>query len=174
MIETKRTAVKQLKTNEQTAQQLVTSYKAFVAADTNVIGGNALGTGQRDGDNAKIVLDALPSKYDFPALTSSLEKMLTEQKLTIASISGSDDEVAQGANQASPQPIAVEIPFEVSATGPYKDIQGSLDVFGKSIRPFHLKTLQLSGGQSNMTMAITGKSYYQPAKNFNVTQKVVR
>lgn len=174
VIETKRKAVSQLKTNTQTAQQLVTSYKTFVGTSTNVIGGSSGGTTPRDGDNAKIILDALPSKYDFPALTTSLEKMLLDQKLEIASIAGSDDEVAQSGMQSSPQPIAVDVPFELSAIGPYTGVQGALDTFNKSIRPFHVSTLQLSGGQSSMTVSMKGKTYYQPVKNFNVSTKVVR
>lgn len=174
VIAAKQEAVSTLRTNTQSAQQLLNSYKAFVSTTKNVLGGNPQGTGPRDGDNAKIVLDALPSKYDFPALTTSLEKMMLSQKLEIASITGSDDEVAQSANAASPKPVAVEIPFEVSATGPYAAVQSSIDVFGKSIRPFQIDTMQLSGGQSSMTMSMTGRSYYQPVKNFSITKKVIK
>lgn len=174
VIETKRKASNQLRSNAQTAQQLLASYKTFVGTNTNVIGGDPKGSTARDGDNSKIVLDALPSKYDFPALTTSLEKMLLGQNLQISSIAGSDDEVNQSATQSSPQPTPVEVPFQTSAVGTYVDVQSALDVFDKSIRPFHVSTLQLSGGQSNMTMSMTGKTYYQPVKNFNVSTKVVK
>ncbi len=174
VITEKKKAVSQLRTNTQTAEKLMTAYKAFAGTTQNVLGGNPQGTGPRDGDNAKIVLNALPSKYDFPALTTSLEKLLVSQQLEIASITGNDDEVAQGATPSSPNPEAVDIPFEISATGTYAAIQSTVDVFGKSIRPFHIETVQLSGGQSSMTMSMTAKTYYQPAKNFNITKKVVK
>lgn len=174
VIGAKKTAVNQLRKNTQEAEQLVTSYKAFVSTSKNVLGGNPQGTGQRDGDNAKIVLNALPSVYDFPALTTSLEKLLLSQNMQIASITGSDDEVAQSAQQSSPNPAVVEIPFELSATGSYAAVQSTVDVFGKSIRPFKLQTMQLSGGQASMTITMTGLTYYQPEKNFNMTKKVVK
>lgn len=174
VINGKKTAVNQLLKNTQEADQLISSYKAFVGTTKNVLGGNPQGTGQRDGDNARIVLNALPSKYDFPALTTSVEKLLLGQKLQIASITGSDDEVTQSNQQSSPKPSVIEIPFEMSATGTYGAVQSAVDVFGKSIRPFRIQTMQLSGGQTSMTMNMTAVTYYQPARNFDLTKKVVR
>lgn len=174
VINAKKEAVTQLRTNVQTTEQLVNSYKAFVGTTQNIIGGNPQGTGPRDGDNAKIVLNALPSKYDFPALAASIEKLVTSQNLQITNITGNDDEVAQAANESSPEPTAVEIPYEFSVTGSYTDIQNLINVFGKSIRPFKFNTIQLAGGQQNMTMTVTGNTFYQPAKNFNITKKVIK
>lgn len=174
VIGAKKTTVNTLRKNTQEADNLVKSYKAFVGTSKNVLGGNPQGTGQRDGDNARITLNALPSKYDFPALTTSVEKLLLSQNLQIASITGSDDEVTQSGQQSSPKPSVIEIPFELSATGTYGSVQSAVDVFGKSIRPFRLETIQLSGGQTSMTMNMTAVTYYQPARNFDLTKKVVR
>ncbi len=174
VIGTKKEAVKQLRANVQATTNLVNSYKAFVSTSQNAIGGNPQGTGQQDGDNAKIILDALPSKYDFPALASSLEKLMAGQNLTINSISGSDDEVAQVDNASSPSPEAVAMPFQVSANGSYQSSQGLIEVLDKSIRPFQIQKLQISGSENNMTVKIEAQTYYQPAKNFNITKKVVR
>ncbi len=174
VISAKKEAVGQLATNIEESEKLLTAYKVFVGNTKNVLGGNPQGTGPRDGDNAKIVLNALPSVYDFPALTTSIEKLVLSQKLEIASITGSDDEVAQSATTSSPNPVGIEIPFELSATGQYAAVQSTIDVFGKSIRPFNIQSLQLSGGQASMTLTMTGKAFYQPAKNFNITKKVVK
>jgi len=174
VIGTKKDAVAQLRSNVQATSSLNNSYKAFVSTTQNVIGGNPQGTGQEDGDNAKIVLDALPSKYDFPALATSLEKLVSAQNMTITSIGGSDDEVAQTEKEASPNPETVEIPFQVSVTGNYQGSQNLITSFNRSIRPFQIKKLSLSGSQNQMTLNIDGMTYYQPAKNFNITKKVVK
>jgi len=174
VISAKKTAVNQLKTNIQTSDSLVSSYKAFVSTSQNVLGGNPQGTGQRDGDNAKIILDALPSKYDFPALTTSLEKIISAQNLQIQSISGNDDEVLQGASSSSPNPSPVPMPFQVAVSGDYQSIKNLVNTFGASIRPFQIQTMQIAGGQANMTLTITAQTYYQPAKNFDMTKKVVK
>jgi hypothetical protein len=100
VIKAKTTAHKQLVINIAAAGSLVSSYDTFVSPSTNIIGGNTTGTGDKDGDSGKIILDALPSSYDFPALASSLEKILTSQNLKVSSISGIDDQVNQGANRS--------------------------------------------------------------------------
>ena len=81
----KNIANQQLKTNLSAVTSLTSSYQSFVGKPTNVIGGASTGTGPNVGDNATIILDALPSSYDFPALT--------DRNLKISSISGTDDQV---------------------------------------------------------------------------------
>lgn len=164
----------QLEENIQAANQLTDSYKAFVANTPNVIGGNPAGTGERDGDNAKIVLDALPSVYDFPALTSSVEKVASQEGLKIDSITGTDDEVNQG-GQSSNEPVAVEIPFAVSVNGTYQNINNLILQFEKSIRPFKVTKLVFTGGSSGaVDLTIDAKSFYQPAKNLEIKKEVVK
>jgi hypothetical protein len=80
VISQKKVAVKQLDANLKARDELVDKYKAFVAAPQNILQGNPDGTGPADGSNAKLVLDSLPSKYDFPALTSSIEKLVGEHR----------------------------------------------------------------------------------------------
>jgi hypothetical protein len=172
VIGAKKTAVQTLRTNVQSTQNLINSYKAFVTTPQNVLGGNPQGNGSNDGDNAKIVLDALPSKYDFPALATSLEKIMSGQNVKIDNISGNDDEVNQ-TNQTSPNPVAVPIPFQISATGNYKAIRSLIDDFGRSVRPIQILRFQLGGGAENMTIHLEAQTYYQPSKNFNITKQVM-
>lgn len=174
VIGAKKDAVQQLKTNVQAVSSLGSSYAAFTSTTQNVLGGSPQGTAQKDGDNAKIVLDALPSKYDFPALATSIEKLMADHQITIDSIGGSDDEVAQSENTSSPDPQPIEIPFQTSGSGNYQSIQALLDSFDKSIRPLQLQSLQLTGGQDDMTVKVEAKTYYQPAKNFNIVKEVVK
>jgi Tfp pilus assembly protein PilO len=173
VISAKKTAVNQLRTNVQSTTNLKNAYTAFVTTTQNVLGGNPQGSGPQDGDNAKIVLDALPSKYDFPALTTSLEKMIVSQSMQIESITGSDDEVAQ-TDQSSPDPQPVAIPFSMSATGNYSGVQNIVNTLGASIRPFQVQKLELSGGQDKMNIKIDAQTFYQPAKNFDMKTKVVK
>src|SRR6266568_2769573 len=104
IISADKSALKQLKSNIQAAQSLETSYGAFTGTPTNIIGGNPNGAGPQDGNNTKIVLDALPSKYDYPALATALENLLSNQSVQIQSITGIDDAASQAGNQSSPDP----------------------------------------------------------------------
>lgn len=174
VISTKKTALAQLKTDLSARDSLQQSYKAFVAQNPNVLGGSASGTGDKDGDNAKLILDALPSKYDFPALTTSLEKIITEQNLKIVSINGTDQEVDQASKQTSPDPQPVAMPFQVQVNGSYPSVQTLTNVFLHSIRPFQIQTLELSGDESSMTATIAAQTFYQPEKSLKIKQEVVK
>lgn len=171
----KETATKQLKANIRAYDTLAESYQAFVSKPNNVIGGSSNGTGDKDGDNAKIILDALPSTYDFPALTSSLEKILTTSGLKITSITGTDDQVGQQGNSLSNNPKAVSMPFAftVSDTN-YNAVSQLITTLQQSIRPIQIDSINLNGGASNMTLTITAHTYYQPGKSLDITKEVVK
>ncbi len=174
VIEARETARDQLLENISSAGKLTDSYKRFVANSPNVIGGDPVGTGERDGDNAKVVLDALPSVYDFPALTSSVEKLAASQQLTINGITGTDDEIKQkGQTATTPQPV--EMPFTVTVNGSYQNINNLILQFEKSIRPFKVSKFVFTGSEGGgVSLVVDAKSYYQPAKNLQIKKEVVK
>lgn len=173
VIGVKKDAVSQLKDNIAARDSLVTSYQAFVDTPQNILGGDPSGSGEQDGDNAKLVLDSLPSKYDFPALATSLEKMINAQGLQIVGITGTDQEVQEkGKTEGAPQ--AVAMPFEIQVSGSYEAVQGLVRMFGNSIRPFQIQTIELGGSQTNMTATINAQTFYQPEKTFKVQTEVLR
>lgn len=175
VVKAKETAHQQLTKNITAANSLVASYKSFVSTDTNSIGGLTKGTGDKDGDNAKIILDALPSSYDFPALASSLEKILTSQSLKVGSITGIDDQVNQETNVSSPDPRAVPIPFSFTVSNAnYGSVQQLVSTLEASIRPIQLDSMTLTGASSNMQVTVTAHTYYQPAKNLQIKKQVVK
>lgn len=174
VIDAKKKALTQLEADLNARDSLQASYVDFVAKNPNVLGGDVEGTAEKDGDNAKLVLDSLPSKYDFPALTSSIEKVIGAQNLRILSISGTDQEASQIGKQTSPNPQPVPMPFQVQVSGAYPSIQSLVDVFLRSIRPIHIQTIELSGDESSMNATITAQTYYSPEKNLKITEEVVQ
>lgn len=170
----KELAVAQLKENIAAVDKLKTSYTQFVENSPNIIGGDPKGTGERDGDSAKIILDALPSKYDFPALTSSLEKLMIERNFKVESINGTDDELAQTAQTNSANPVPVEIPFQLTVNSDYNSLLALIQVFEQSIRPLHITSLAFSGADNSTQLTIDALTYYQPAKSIDITMKEVK
>jgi len=166
-------ALRVAKKDVTVAQSLAAQYKAFNNAPLNIISGSPTGAGPQDGDNSKIILDALPSKYDFPALISSLEKLAKDRGFKIDSLSGTDD-VTQSDAVAMATPTAVEMPFQLAVTGSYTSIQDLIGVLDHSIRPISIGTMQLSGSETNIAIVISAKTYFQPAKTLTVTTKVVK
>lgn len=193
VIDAREQARDQLEANIDALDDLKSKYNEFASRQENIIGGNSFGNGERDGDNARIVLDALPSKYDFPALVSSLEKILVDRNYAIKSITGTDNEAAQNSPNtpgAAPQPAspssgtpgtgqssaggAVEMPFEISAESSYTGVLDLLGAFKNSIRPMYIQSVSLSAtGGNNVQITIQGKSYYQPERTLNVIEEVV-
>lgn len=174
VIAAKKTALSTLKNDLSARDALVASYKSFVGTSQNVIGGNPSGTGDKDGDNAKIVLDALPSQYDFPALATSLEKLVSSQGLTIDGITGNDDEVTQSSQSISDNPTPVPMSFELNVSGSYDSIKNFVNVLERSIRPIQVQRVDLSGSDGVMKATIEAQTYYQPQKSLNIKSEVVQ
>lgn len=165
----KEQAVKQLKDNQQAVQTLTEAYETFSSQSPNLLGGMPSSTDQRGGSNADLVLDALPNRYDFPALASSIERLLSGYD--IRGISGVDDSLTQQAMSASGP---VEIPFSVDVRANYDGLKQLISSFDRSIRPFHISRLELSGNNDSLNISIQAKSFYQPEMGLKITESQVQ
>jgi Tfp pilus assembly protein PilO len=171
VIKEKQKAVDQLKSNIAATDTLLASYETFAGAPVNIIGGSKDGTGPRDGDNARLVLDSLPSEYDFPALVTSLEKLL--DGYAINGIQGSDDALNQlGEAQTTPAPV--DMPFTISVAGSYDKLSTLIKTLESSIRPIQIQKLNFSGSDAEVQLTIDAKTFYQPAKSLKIEKKDVK
>lgn len=174
VINQKETALKISEANIAAVDELSRSYQEFAEATTNVLGGNPQGDADKDGDNPRIILDALPSKYDFPALATSLEKLLKDNNVAITSITGNDDEVAQSTAAASGLPLPVEIPFTVVVEVNNANAKDLMRLFERSIRPIQIERINISQNQGNLSVTIDAKTYYQPEKILSISEETVK
>lgn len=156
-------ANKTLTSNVAAAQALETSYNAFNDSSESVLGNNT--------KNAKIVLNALPSKYDFPAVVSSVSYLAKISGVGLSDISGNDEELT--AEQQSANPQVVEIPFSVTVAGSYASVQKFIENVQKSIRPFEVLTTDFRGSDATMSATISMKTFYQPEKQLQLQEEVV-
>lgn len=192
----KQVALQQLQSNIESADQLIAAYTEFAESPQNVLGGNPSGNGDRDGDNPRIVLDALPSVYDFPALATSIEKMLNDNNIIIDNISGTDEELSQSGAQtdsetesdldaeldsetslgveSSGSPQAVEMPFVVEASTSESGARSFLSLFERSIRPIQIQKISIDGEDSQLKFTVEAKSYYQPEKGLKIGEETIR
>lgn len=168
-------ANKQLQANLKASDNLADRYQSFTSTSKNVLGGDPKGSGDNDGDNAKIVLDALPSSYDFPALATSIQKILSDNNLHVSSITGTDDEIAQQAAAASPDPQPVPMNFSFSVDNvSYDAIQNLMTVLQHSIRPIQVDSMSLAGAADDMTVTVSAHTFFQPPKTVNITNQQVK
>lgn len=164
VISKRNTANEQLEKNIEAKDQLVASYTAFNDSPESVIG-----TAE---SNSKVVLDALPSKYDFPALNTSIDGIIAGAGMSVESIAGSDLEVSAEQSSIDPQPVA--IPFEFTAKGSYEAAQKLITDLQRSIRPFKIISIDFTASEGGaISVTVVGETYYQPAKDLGIQNKKV-
>lgn len=177
VLNARRVAIKQLNDNITAANTLEQQYQVFqTGSPTNIIGGKN-STDQNlqppDGDNARLVLDALPSTYDFPALISSVAKILDNNGVKNPSIDASDDSSTTDSKpQARPQ--ATNMTLTVNGTANYKAVRGLISDFERSTRPFDITSVDFKGSEGNMTFSLIMNTYFQPALSLELTTKDVK
>lgn len=161
-------AVKQLDTNLSRSTNLTNQYSSlFENSDPqNVLGHKNDNSAQAvppDVDNARLALDAMPTIYDYPATLASITKILTTDGLSEPSITGTD-QTGTISSEPSSNPKPVAITLGISGTGSYTAVQRVLKDLERSIRPFDVTNLQLSGTETHLALNATVTTYFQPAK----------
>ena len=155
-------AANQLSKNVKAANSLYGQFQAWDNAQESLIGTND--------KNSKIILDALPSKYDFPALATSLEGIIYGSG-NKGSAGGADNEAV--AVQDSSNPTTIEIPLSISANGTFTSAQKLIQDLERSIRPMKISQITLGGNDASMQLSVTLTTYYQPEKKLEYKQAVV-
>ena len=133
-----------------------------------------------DQNNLSVVFDALPYVADDIGFGSSLQSVLlsglgTPENITINSLSTSAAEEGEEiAGTAIPEG-SQELAFSFTITGSDKDIKDILIRFDRSIRPIQITSLSLQAGEGgSVTASIQARTFYQPAKTLELTNKTVK
>lgn len=177
VISQKKKAAAQLERNVQDAGIFMRQYNEVFAGSSpiNIIGGrsttdpNAL---PPDGSNPKIVLDALPTTYDFPGLITSIESVLKRNNIGAPAIVGQDNSAtADNSPSSNPQPVV--IPLTISGSTTYEGAATVVRDLERSIRPMDTTKLSITGS-STITFNIDVSTYYQVAKTLNNEKKGVK
>jgi len=172
VISSKEKALKQLKDNKKAVEDLRGTYSDFVGQKQNILNGSSTGAGPIDGNNAQLVIDALPGKYDFPALSSSIEKILKDGGYTIDAIGGADEGTVGETTSASKG--AVEIPYSFSVSASVENTRNLLDTLERSIRPVYVTNLSFQATDVGLRSTLGIKTFYAPAKVFEVKSKEIK
>ncbi|HVO86107.1 MAG TPA: hypothetical protein VMT23_00025 [Candidatus Binatia bacterium] len=184
VINARHSSAQQLNDDIKNANTLVTQYNnVFIGtSDQNIIGhinhstevvnGQTIVTAPPDGDNGRIVTDALPTLYNFPALLTSVSKILSDDSIGSPSIGGTDQSTTAD-NSPSDKPAPIKIDLTISGSGTYSGSEKLIKDLERSIRPFDVTHLTLTGNESNLTVDLNVSTYYQPAKTVNITSKEI-
>lgn len=178
VISAQSTALNRLKTDISASQQLGIAYAKFNnTSGNNLLGQSVTGTGPNQGNNAKLVLDALPSVNDYPAMVVSLENLFSNQGVSVSGLSLTNTNTTATTAPATTSSAggAVPIPLSFSVSGPLNNIESFVNHLNQSIIPIQFLQVTYSGAQNNnITMSVTAQVYYQPAIAFNISTEVVK
>lgn len=171
-------ATDQINENAKNANTLVSRYKdVFIGnSPTNVIGGRNTDNPNAvppDGTNSRIVLDALPTTYDFPALVTSVSFILNGAGLSNPNLAGTDQSSEVDSSPvASPQPVPINI--NVSGSGKYENVKKLISDLERSTRPFDVLNFSLAGGEDSMQVTLNLNTYFQPSKALTIGTKEIK
>ena len=174
VISEKEKSLKQLTENEKAIKELEKSFSSFTSQATNIIGGNAGGVGPLDGTNDKIILDALPEKYDYPGLSSSFEKILRDGSYDIGSIGGTEDPTAAAAGNTAGVIVPTVIPYAFTVSSDVDGIRRLLETLERSIRPMYVDNLQLQAGENILQTRVSLHTFFAHSKTFELGSKEVK
>lgn len=127
---------------------------------------------QKGKTNSAVVLDALPSRYDFPALASSIQNIADASKVTLLSFEGKDNQAS--AEQTATDPKPEEMEFNASVEGTYSKIRKFISGLERSIRPIQVNKMELGGSDASLKLDFSATTYYQPAADLSVTTKEIQ
>ena len=175
VIKQKKMALTQLEENSDAVVELKKSYDAFEANSVNILGGSSKDSGPLDGRSAKIVLDSLPDTYDYPALSSSFEKILRDGGYDIGSIGGAEDpSLSLSGQTATKDVIPIEIPYSFSVTTNTEGIKRLLNTLEVSIRPMYVDSLQVQSSDDTIQASIMLRTFFTQPKAFQLGSKEVK
>jgi len=152
----KQAANETLRQNVTNAELLKTQFEVFEQGDIK----------------SQDVLDALPSKYDFAALITSIDVLAKRNGMVLDGFIGTDD--SEQAEQTAVNPEPVEIPFDITVIGRYDDLRKFIETLDRSIRPMRINAIAISGNDNNIKAEIALTTYYQPEADINVEMKEVQ
>jgi hypothetical protein len=177
-------ALANLKSDINDVNNLTTSYQAFIGEPQNLIGGNPSGTGQNDGNNSKIILDALPTSYDANAWTLnflSLNTLLGQgNTFLVLGGGGSSSSTTSSSRSTSSTGSTTSSPTAVSLSGSFttsiNNIGNDFGVLNRSILPIQVLSMNFSANQNSQAdqVTFTAQTYYQAPYQFSIGQVTVR
>lgn len=156
----KNSTISTLEKNIAVIPELQTSIRVL---DTN----QALATSKANEDDqtVQVILDALPSEANSLALGASLQSRLLSnvpgasiQTLQVDTVEESEDG---------------EISFQFSVSGDEAALKAILQNLERSIRLIDVISLRIESQSSGQLMTIRARAFYEPAKTFELTDKVV-
>lgn len=131
----------------------------------------------------QVILDALPSEANSPALGASLQNKLltginglTIESLQVDPVQGveilAEDASVEDASASGDG--ANQITFQFSLSGSPEALKQVLTNLERSIRAIDILTLRIESQGANQLMSVQARAFYEPARVLELKDKVVK
>lgn len=170
-----------IETNE-TLKQNIENAKTLKTNVNNLLADKNLASVRADpsDSNLKVILDALPATGDSTTFANSLQNVILNRSgVKVVGLSAGDT-AQTGAETAlvpdltadptSPQPLV----FTADISGGYDKVKTTLQDMEKVIRPIHITSLTVTGTDQELTVSISGVTYYLPEKTVKLGTKSIK
>ena len=178
VIKAQNSTLSTLSDNLASVSQIEKSYEAFNNLPQNILGGNPSTTGGNNGNNSKIILDALPNNIDVPAWSLNINNLdsLLEQQPSFITLDPSDVAVDQTTVAPSLKPVPIAIPLAGSFSADPNSIGGVLDSLYTSLIPIQVNSINIVAGLPGTSAKVTFKANanYQAPYKFSTTSEIVQ
>ena len=162
------TAVKMLKEN-------ASNYNELKKNIDNLAANNALASvrSSQSADNLQSITDALAATSDASTFAASLQNIIAPRSgVSLESVNiPSAEDLDQSGPSDTMSVKPTELEYQIDALGSYQSITAFLDNLELTIRPVSVSMIQLTGTDNMLRARISLVTYYQPIKDFNITQK---
>ena len=129
--------------------------------------------------NIQVILDALPSEANSPALGASLQYKLLAgidglsiESLQVNPVVGVESDISDGVVEAEGSGEN-EITFQFAVTGNQSALKQVLTNLERSIRAIEITSLRIENQGTKQLMTVQGKAFYEPARTVKLYNKVV-
>lgn len=164
------TAVKMLKEN-------ASNYNELKKNIDNLAANNALASvrSSQSADNLQSITDALAATSDASTFAASLQNIIAPRSgVSLESVNiPSAEDLDQSGPSDTMSVKPTELEYQIDALGSYQSITAFLDNLELTIRPVSVSMIQLTGTDNMLRARISLATYYQPIKDFNITQKEI-
>ena len=168
-----------LNSDLSSVKNIESAYKAFNSnLEQNIIGGNTTVTTGNNGDNSKIILDALPTNIDVPAWSLNLNNLnlLLGQPPSFITLDPKSVAIDQAIVSPSFKPVPIPIALAGSFASNPDNIGNIFDSIYKSIIPIKIISVSITASSAGKPSLITftGSSNYQAPYKFSTSTEIVK
>lgn len=128
------------------------------------------------GPNAKLILDSLPDKQEYPAIVSTIETIAGLSSVKLKSVSPVVQAASVSTNPSTPpsQTGPQQVPLTVTVEGTYENILKFFSNMELSSRPLKVVSISQQGPTASQQLKADAVTYWQAPADLSLKMETVK